>query len=1023
MASNLEKLRGLLQELFQMDRADLDFGIYRIMNQKRDDVVRFLDKDLLPQVKAAFSQYKSADKSVLQDELVKLEKSIQDAGMNPIDSPKVKELRQRIDNSAVDVTALEHEVFSHLFNFFRRYYSEGDFISLRRYKEGVYAIPYEGEEVKLHWANADQFYVKSTESFRDYTFKIAGGKTVRVHLVAANTEQDNNKAAPGKDRRFVICADNPLSEKNGELFIRFEYRPFEGNEKQDALNKQAIDAILKIPGFEQWTCELSTLAPTEKNPNRTVLEKHLTQYTERNTFDYFIHKDLGGFLRRELDFYIKNEVMHLDDIEHESVPKVEQYLSQIKVLRSIAHKIIHFIEQLENFQKRLWLKKKFVIETNYCITLDQVPQELYSDIVKNHAQTEEWIRLFSIDEIKKDLNGPGYSKPLKVDFLKANQNLVLDTRFFTADFVTRLLRGLDSLDEHVNGLLVHSENMAGQSLLMPRYKGNVDVVYADPPYNTDGSPILYKNGFKNSTWASLMYDRLDLSRELLTTHGILCATIDDAQQRELHYIIGNLFGEENIAGTVVIRANPSGRPIPSGFGIAHEYAIFARKSTVGTITKMLRTDAQLQRYNESDKRGRYMWELFRKRGSGSLRADRETMYYPLYSRNGAIRVPKMNWDDEKRVWIPEDKPKAGETVHYPIDSDGVERRWRWKHDSVSEDLTQFKVATNREDETIVYYKYRPDEDGVIPLTVWSDAKYSATEHGTGSLKKLFSEYKVFDFSKSVFAVEDCLHISGLSGEAVCLDCFAGSGTTGHAVINLNRRDGGSRRFILLEMGRHFDSVLKPRIAKVLYSSSWDEGKPTERKGGGSYFIKYIRLESYEDALNNLEMKRSETQQSLLDANDQLREQFILSYMLDVESRGSQSLLNVDKFRNPDHYKLRVERDGETKWVSVDLVETFNWLLGLTVKHIDVIRGVRVVDGKNPNGDRVLILWRNIDEMDNDALDKWFEKQGYSTRDLEYDLVYVNGDNNLENLCRTDQTWKVRLIEEEFQRLMFDMQDV
>jgi adenine-specific DNA-methyltransferase len=416
--TNLDKLRGLLQELFQLDRADLDFGIYRIMNQKRDEVVRFLDRDLFPQVQEAFKQYKSADKSALQGELNKLVATIQTAGMNPDDSLKVKELRQQIATSAVDVTALENEVFSHLFNFFRRYYSEGDFISLRRYKEGVYAVPYEGEEVKLHWANADQYYVKSSETFRDYTFIIAGGKRVRVHLVAASTEQDNNKAASGKERRFVL-AENPLSEENGELFIRFEYRPFEGKEKQDDLNKKAIDSILNTPGFEPWAQELGKLAPTDKNRDRTLLEKHLMQYTAHNTFDYFIHKDLGGFLRRELDFYIKNEVMHLDDIEHESAPKVEQYLSQIKVIRSIAHKIIQFLEQLENFQKKLWLKKKFVIETNYCITLDRVPEELYPEIAKNDAQREEWVRLFAIDEIKKDLSGPGYSKPLNVDFLKA----------------------------------------------------------------------------------------------------------------------------------------------------------------------------------------------------------------------------------------------------------------------------------------------------------------------------------------------------------------------------------------------------------------------------------------------------------------------------------------------------------------------------------------------------------------------------------------------------------------------------
>jgi adenine-specific DNA-methyltransferase len=223
-------------------------------------------------------------------------------------------------------------------------------------------------------------------------------------------------------------------------------------------------------------------------------------------------------------------------------------------------------------------------------------------------------------------------------------------------------------------------------------------------------------------------------------------------------------------------------------------------------------------------------------------------------------------------------------------------------------------------------------------------------------------------------------------------------------------------------------VLKPRIKKVIHAREWKDGKPVERIGS-SHAFKYIRLESYEDALNNLELKRTDQQQTLLDADPDMREQYILSYVLDVESRGSQSLLNIEAFRNPDEYKLRVERNGETQLVNVDLVETFNWLLGLTVKHLDVIplrkgdRGVRVVDGTNPAGERVLVLWRDLDEMDNDALDQWFQRQGYSTRDLEYDLVYVNGDNNLENLRRPDQTWKVRLIEEEFHRLMFDVKDV
>lgn len=173
---SFNKLKLKLSELFQLDQADLDFGIYRIMNARRDEVNRFLESDLLPQVQKAFKQYQSADKATLKQELDKAIEGARALGIEPENVPKVKELYAEYESSAVDIAAQENEVYDHLFSFFSRYYDEGDFISLRRYKKGVYAIPYEGEEVKLHWANHDQYYIKTTEYFRDYAFKTPSGQ-------------------------------------------------------------------------------------------------------------------------------------------------------------------------------------------------------------------------------------------------------------------------------------------------------------------------------------------------------------------------------------------------------------------------------------------------------------------------------------------------------------------------------------------------------------------------------------------------------------------------------------------------------------------------------------------------------------------------------------------------------------------------------------------------------------------------------------------------------------------------------
>ena len=240
MSQKYEKLKTLLKELFQLDQPDLDFGLYRVMHAKSAEVLQFLDKDLLPQVKAAFALYRSADKAQLEKELSKVITGVEAGGINPDDSPTVRNLRARLKKDAVDVGALESEVYDHLYSFFRRYYSEGDFLAKRVYKPGVYAIPYEGEEVTFHWANKDHYYIKTSEYLRDYAFRLRphdGKKPMRVHFRltdAAEGEHGNVKAAEGKDRVFILTTPGESGrdfiaeedvEQGKELVIRFEYRP------------------------------------------------------------------------------------------------------------------------------------------------------------------------------------------------------------------------------------------------------------------------------------------------------------------------------------------------------------------------------------------------------------------------------------------------------------------------------------------------------------------------------------------------------------------------------------------------------------------------------------------------------------------------------------------------------------------------------------------------------------------------------------------------------------------------------
>ena len=630
MSQKYEKLKTLLKELFQLDQPDLDFGLYRVMHAKSAEVSQFLDTDLLPQVKAAFVQYKTADKAEMEKELSKVIAGIETAEMDPADSPTVKDLRTRIESDAVDIGALETAVYDHLFGFFRRYYSEGDFLAKRVYKPGVYAIPYEGEEVTLHWANKDHYYIKTSEHLRDYAFRLRPDdetKPLRVHFRladAAEGEHGNVNAAEGKDRLFILAAPGEsgrdfIAEEDGEqgkdLVIRFEYRPAtltdwpeedrSGKKKppvQKNLSALSFKRILAVTGaaLAEWIVELAKphVMARGEQADYSRLEAHLRRYTARNSFDYFIHKDLGTFLRRELNFYIKNEVMHLDDVENESAPRVEQYLSKIKVIRKIAGKIIDFLAQLEDFQKKLWLKKKFVVETSWCVRVGCIPQEFYAEIAANEAQREEWVRLFAIDEIKGDLTTPGYSKKLKPEFLKASPTLVVDTRHFNSGFTGRLLEAIGDMDEQTDGVLFHSENFQALNLLTKRYRKGINCIYVDPPYNTSATEIIYKNSYKHSSWLSLLADRIELAYGLLAQGGGLCVTIDDFEFNRLRLLLDSICSTEAVLGVAAIKNNPSGRATAKGFSIAHEYAVFVGKgedSKIGRRADRVRRPAPASR--------------------------------------------------------------------------------------------------------------------------------------------------------------------------------------------------------------------------------------------------------------------------------------------------------------------------------------------------------------------------------------------------------------------------------------------
>jgi adenine-specific DNA-methyltransferase len=974
MNQHYEAFRKKLQEIFMMDHAELDFGIYRIMNHKRNQINDFLDNQLLPQVEQTLKEYVKTDDS-LQQELTKAIEGCKNLGIDPDTNPKVQQLRQQIAQSSTGIDDLQNTVFSRLTQFFSRYYEGGDFVSQRRYKTGgnsAYAIPYNGEEVKLYWANYDQYYIKTSEYFKNYTFKLRDGRRIFFVLVDASTEQNNNKSTEGMERRFDVLRNEEglpvFEEMDDEFHISFTYELMMKPPKQEIFNKNAFEALsVMIP--KSWQDLLDKENVTDKV---VLLEKHIKAYTDKNSFDYFIHKDLGGFLSRELDFYIKNEVFVIADLD---AAKLQSQLAVVKAIERVGQKIIDFLAQLENFQKRLWLKKKFVVQSDYCITLDRVPEKYYPEICANDEQRKEWVRLFAIDEIKGDMMTEAYCEPLTIEFLKQNPLLVLDTKFFSLQFKHKLLADIEGLDEQTNGLLIKSENLQAINLLTRTFSSNVRGCYIDPPFNLgENADYLYRVDYKDSTWLTLLYDRVLGIKKLLMDDGSIFVRCSHDGNMILRQLLNQTYGQDNYRNEIVLRrAEETKGDLNKQFGtiksitVNYDNLYWYSKYPNSRFSKIIKPISA----EKSDAHWHSFWKAL----------DRPTMRYEILGIDLSNHYGQWMWEKNRAFAA----VKNYEIYQEQFEPKGISLEDYWVQTGKSLEFVK------RDGDKIGSIKYWiPPRTETMADTNWLDIKGYAnkwgfkTENSEGVLKRVID---------SLSEKDDYI-----------IDCFLGSGTTAAVSLKLQRK------FIGIDMGDHISKIAYPRLKYVLNGEKSGISNSCTYRGGGCF--KYIRLEQYEDTLNNLEVNDGFGKPD--------NESYVLRYMLDTETRDS--LINTKDFVRPFDYTIKTTRDNELVDTPVDLVDTFNYLIGL---HVDSIHwhkddNICVVEGTTHiEKEHALVIWRNQDVIKNDDLNDFFRKQDYSTLDREFDVIYVNGDNTLPNLKSDEEHWKVRLIEQELMKRMFE----
>lgn len=365
---------------------------------------------------------------------------------------------------------------------------------------------------------------------------------------------------------------------------------------------------------------------------------------------------------------------------------------------------------------------------------------------------------------------------------------------------------------HPNNLLIEGDNYHALCVLNYTHKKNIDLIYIDPPYNTGAKNWKYNNDYvdkddeyRHSKWLSFMRHRLNLAKNLLKDDGVLICAIDENEQAHLGVLIEQIFPAHD-QHTITVVHNPKGVQ-GTNFSYTHEYAIFVTPRDRKIIGDRSLTNEEI-----------YVSNL-RNWGGESEREHAKNCFYPIIVSKGKIAGFGDVAPNKLHPKSSNEKQKNGSIYVWPIDEKRVERKWRYARQSVEEisDILQVKKLRNGEIQIMIAKDYGTYK------TVWINKKYDASEYGTKLLRDIVPNCD-FDFPKSLYTVYDCLFaVVGSRPNAVVLDYFAGSGTTGHAVLEMNKKDGGERRFILCTNNENnndgdggiAEKVCYPRIKNII----------------------------------------------------------------------------------------------------------------------------------------------------------------------------------------------------------------
>ncbi|PIR69165.1 hypothetical protein COX93_02650 [Candidatus Nomurabacteria bacterium CG_4_10_14_0_2_um_filter_30_12] len=442
-------------------------------------------------------------------------------------------------------------------------------------------------------------------------------------------------------------------------------------------------------------------------------------------------------------------------------------------------------------------------------------------------------------------------------------------------------------------LVIKGNNLLALHCLKSEFTGKIKLIYVDPPYNTEGDAdtFVYNNNFKHSSWLTFIKNRLEIAKEMLKEDGFIAITIDHFELFYLGTLADEIFGRENRLGIISVVIRPQGRQFAKFFSATTEYMlVYAKNEKIAKFNGVILDDNKKLEYIESDEKGFFKYEpLMYSRFVEEKLKKGDKYYYPIYVNKNLEEITLEKKQGFIEILPINKKRKIAWRVQKDKFMQFLEER--------PEDFTAIKDKTGN---IQIFEKYRED-DGTKIKTHWIGKRYNATTSGTGVLKDIFGT-KIFSYPKSLYAVLDTIKIMTNDNDII-LDFFAGSGTTGHAVIELNKEKKSNRKFILIEQMEYIETVIIPRIKEVL-----------RRNDSKDSFI-YFELAKWNEQAKE-EINEAKDLKTLEKMFDNLYEKYFLNYNLKIKE-FKEKIIKEENFK-----KLTLNEQKKMFLIMLDLNQMY-----------------------------------------------------------------------------------------------------